>query len=184
VSEMRLISPFSEADIARLKAGDGVLISGTVYAARDAAHRRFAELLTKGEELPIDLRGATIYYMGPSPTPPGKIIGACGPTTSSRMDKCTPQLLAYGVKAMVGKGGRSNDVKKSIVEYHAVYFVTLGGAGALLAKRVKNCEMVAYPELGTEAVLKLEFEDFPAIVAIDSRGNDLFETGPLAYRRV
>ena len=183
MNKIRLNSPFFETDIARLRAGDRVLLFGVIFAARDAAHHRFGEALMQGEALPIELRGATIYYMGPSPTPPGTIIGACGPTTSSRMDRYTPMLLDCGLRAMIGKGERSTQAKKAIMEHKAVYFVTLGGAGALLSRRVKKCEVAAYSELGAEAVLKLEVDGFPAIVAIDCHGNDIFETGRTAYRR-
>ncbi len=158
------------------------MLSGTIFAARDAAHKRFIAALDRGECLPIDLETAAIYYMGPSPTRPGDIIGSCGPTTSARMDKYTPRLLEQGLKVMIGKGNRSPDILDAIKQHDAVYLITIGGAGALLSTKVKNCEVVAYDDLGAEAVLKLEVERFPAVVAIDSQGNDVCQTGPAQYR--
>ena len=176
--------PLSTETIAELKAGDKIMLSGTIYAARDAAHKRFIEALDRGEKLPIDLSSSLVYYMGPSPTRPGDIIGACGPTTSARMDKYTPRLLAEGLRLMMGKGNRSAEVVEAIRQYGAIYLVTLAGAGALLSARVKEVEVVAYSELGAEAVLKLEIVRFPVIVAIDAQGNDLFQIGPEQYRTV
>ena len=175
--------PLPADTISGLKAGDKVMLSGIIYAARDAAHKRFIATLDRGESLPIDLEAAVIYYMGPSPTRPGDIIGSCGPTTSTRMDKYTPRLLERGLKVMMGKGNRSPEVVEAIKQYGAVYLITIGGAGALLSTKVKACEVVAYDDLGAEAVLKLEVERFPAIVAIDSQGNDLCQTGPAGYRK-
>lgn len=174
--------PLAAETISGLKAGDKVMLSGIIYAARDAAHKRFIATLDRGENLPIGLETAVIYYMGPSPTRPGDIIGSCGPTTSARMDKYTPRLLERGLKVMMGKGNRSPEVVEAIKQNGAVYLITIGGAGALLSTKVKDCEVVAYDDLGAEAVLKLEVERFPAIVAIDSQGNDLCQTGPAAYR--
>jgi len=161
-----------------------VLISGVIYAARDAAHKRMLAALEKGENLPFDVKGQTIYYMGPSPARPGAVIGAAGPTTSGRMDRYTSPLLEVGLKAMLGKGGRSPEVIESIKEHSAVYFATIGGAGALLAEHIKKAEVVAYDDLGAEAVLRLEVKDFPAVVAVDSRGGDLFKEGPARFRKV
>jgi fumarate hydratase subunit beta len=174
--------PMSAETISILKAGDKILLSGTIFAARDAAHKKFIEALDRGENLPIDLSTAVIYYMGPSPTRPGDIIGSCGPTTSARMDKYTPRLISEGLRVMMGKGERSPAVVEAIKTNGAVYLITIGGAGALLSLRVNKSETVAYPELGAEAVLKLEVEHFPAIVAVDSQGNDICKIGPAQYR--
>ena len=160
-----------------------MLISGVVYTARDAAHQRLIQALEKGEKLPFDLKGQTLYYMGPSPARPGQAIGAAGPTTSRRMDSYTPRLIAAGIRAMMGKGSRSPEVKEAIKKYRAVYFATIGGAGALLSKSVKKAEVIAYEELGAEAVLRLNVKDFPAIVANDIYGGDLFEQGKAKYQR-
>jgi fumarate hydratase subunit beta len=176
--------PMSPEIIAGLKAGDKVALFGTIYAARDAAHKRFIEALDRGEKLPIDLSTAVIYYMGPSPTRPGEIIGACGPTTSARMDKSTPWLIEQGLRVMMGKGDRSPAVVEAIKKHGAVYLITIGGAGALLSLKVKSSEVVAYPDLGAEAVLKLEVDNFPAVVAVDSQGNDICKTGPAQYRTI
>jgi len=167
-------TPFSAGDILGFKAGDSLLLSGVIYAARDAAHRRWVESLEKGLTLPVDLAGQTLYYMGPSPAPPGRVIGACGPTTSRRMDRYTLPLLKRGIKAMIGKGERSPETKRDIENHGAVYLVTLGGAGALLAARVKKADTICYPELMTEAVMRLEVEDFPVICAYDIHGGDIF----------
>jgi fumarate hydratase subunit beta len=174
--------PVSAETVAGLRAGDKVMLSGTIYAVRDAAHKRFIETLDRNEKLPFDLESAVIYYMGPSPTRPGDIIGACGPTTSARMDKYTPRLIEQGLRVMMGKGERSAEVIEAIKQHGAVYLITIGGAGALLSIKVRNCQVVAYPELGAEAVLKLEVERFPAIVVVDSQGNDLCTIGPARYR--
>jgi fumarate hydratase subunit beta len=176
-------SPFSQDAIDKLSAGDKVLISGVIYAARDTAHRRMVAALDNGEELPFDVRGQTIYYVGPSPARPGAVIGAAGPTTSGRMDKYTPRLLAAGLAAMLGKGGRSPEVMESIKKHKAVYFATIGGAGALLAEHIKKADVIAYEDLGAEAILRLEVENFPAVVAADSRGGDIFREGPADFRK-
>jgi len=165
---MKITAPLSDKDIKELKAGDEVLISGIIYTARDAAHQRF------GNKLPFDIKGQIIYYASPTPTPPGKIIGSIGPTTSSRMDAFAPELLKKGLKAMIGKGSRSKEVIAAIKKYKAVYLVVPGGTAALLSKHVKRVRVLAYPDLGAEAVHELEVENFPVIVAIDSRGGDLF----------
>jgi fumarate hydratase subunit beta len=180
---MNIKSPIEEEVIEKLTAGTKVTISGVIYTARDAAHHRIVQALERGEELPFDLTGQTIYYMGPSPAPPGRVIGSAGPTTSSRMDKYTPRLLAAGIKAMIGKGGRSVEVREAIKKHKAVYLAATGGAGALLARTIKQAEVIAYEELGTEAILKLTVEDFPAIVANDIYGEDLFEQGRAKYRK-
>jgi fumarate hydratase subunit beta len=178
-----ITSPIDDQTIEKLTAGTQVLISGVIYVARDAAHKRLIEALDKGSELPFDIKGQTVYYMGPSPARPGQVIGSAGPTTSTRMDVYTPRLLAAGLKAMIGKGDRSQEVKDAIKKYKAVYLVAVGGAGALLAKTIKQSEVVAYEDLGAEAILQLRIEDFPAIVANDIYGEDLFERGRAEYHR-
>jgi fumarate hydratase subunit beta len=175
VARLSITSPLDKETIARLRVGDMVDITGVVHTARDAAHKRLAEALAKGQPLPFELKGQTIYYMGPSPSPPGRVIGACGPTTSGRMDLFTPAVLEAGAKALLGKGERSERVKAALVKHKAVYLVTYGGAGALLANAVTKAEVVAYPELGPEAVMRLEVTNLPAIVANDIYGGDLFE---------
>lgn len=175
-------SPFSEEAVRGLEAGDSLLISGAILVARDAAHRRLVELLEGGRDLPINLKGQTLYYMGPSPARPGAVIGACGPTTSRRMDRYTVPLLEQGLKVMIGKGERSAKIKRAIIEHQSVYLVTLGGAGALLGERVKKAETICYAELGAEAIMRFEVEEFPAFVAYDSRGGDLFEQERTKYQ--
>ena len=161
--------------VSDLKAGDRVLLSGTVYTSRDAAHKRIFELLDSGERLPFELDGACIYFAGPTPTPEGMVIGSCGPTTSGRMDVYSPRLLDLGLAAMIGKGERNKAVCDAIVRNNAIYFCAVGGAGALCAKQIKSCEEIAFKDLGCESVKKLELEDFPVIVAIDSHGGNLFK---------
>lgn len=180
---MNIKSPIEEEIIEKLTVGTRVTISGVIYTARDAAHHRLIQALDRGAKLPLDLKGQTIYYMGPSPARAGQAIGSAGPTTSSRMDRYTPRLLAAGIKAMIGKGNRSPEVREAIRKYKAVYLVTTGGAGALLAKTIKQVEVIAYEELGTEAILRLTVEDFPAIVANDIYGADLFEQGKAKWRK-
>lgn len=167
--------PTSKELLATLNAGDRVLLTGTLYTARDAAHKRMAESLEKGEKLPFPVEGAMLYYTGPSPAKPGQVIGAAGPTTSYRMDAYTPRLLDLGLFAMIGKGERSDAVLEAIRRNGAVYFAAVGGAGALIAKSIVKAETIAYEDLGTEAITKLTVKDFPVIVAIDSRGNDLYD---------
>ena len=167
--------PEQAGDLAEIEKGDYVYISGTIYTARDAAHKRMYESLEKGEQIPIDLENNVIYYMGPSPAREGRPIGSAGPTTASRMDKYAPKMLDLGLKGMIGKGKRSEEVKNAIVRNNAVYFAAVGGAGALLSKSIKKSEVIAYDDLGTEAIRKLEVENFPAIVVIDSEGNNLYE---------
>lgn len=168
-------APISDEAAKSLRAGDYVYITGTIYTARDAAHKRMFEALEKGSKLPIDMNNNIIYYMGPSPAREGRPIGSAGPTTSSRMDKYTPSLLDLGLKGMIGKGKRSEAVKDAIVRNGAVYFAAVGGAGALLSKRILKSEVIAYDDLGTEAIRKLEVENFPVIVVIDSDGKNLYE---------
>jgi len=184
IGKTRIFSPLEEDIVERLKVGDQVLISGTIYVARDAAHARLITALDKGEKLPFDIKGQTIYYMGPSLARPGQVIGSAGPTTSGRMDIFTPRLLEAGLKAMIGKGGRSPEVRAAIQKYKAVYFVSTGGAAALIAKTINKSEMVAYPELGAEAILRLTIQDFPALVWNDIYGGDLYEKENPLYRRV
>ncbi len=171
---LSLTTPLWDQDVAKLRTGDRVLISGVIYTARDAAHKRMVELLDAGKELPFDIQGQVIYYAGPAPAKPGAVIGSCGPTTSYRMDPYTPRLIQQGLKGMIGKGTRSDEVKKAIVDHKCVYFVAIGGLGALLAKTIKEAEIIAYPDLGPEAIRRLVVEDFPAIVAIDVRGEDIY----------
>jgi len=180
---MHITSPIDTEIIEKLTVGTRVLISGVVYAARDAAHHRLIQALDRGEGLPFDLMGQTLYYMGPSPTKPGQVIGSAGPTTSSRIDIYTPRLIAAGLRAMIGKGNRSPEVRQAIKQHKAVYFVTIGGAGALLSKSIKQVEVIAYEDLGAEAILRLDVENFPAIVANDIYGGDLFEQGKAKYQR-
>jgi fumarate hydratase subunit beta len=173
--------PLTEKAIADLKAGDNVLLSGILYVARDAAHKRMNEALDRGEPLPFDIKNQMLYYMGPSPAPPGRVIGSAGPTTSSRMDIYTPRLLAAGLKGMIGKGVRSQEVKDALKKYKAVYLAAVGGAGALISKTIVKSEVIAYPDLGPEAVLKLEVKDFPATVINDIHGGDLYVEGKKKY---
>ncbi|MEN6347957.1 MAG: Fe-S-containing hydro-lyase [Syntrophomonas sp.] len=169
-----LRAPLNKEDIMELTAGDEVFIQGTIYAARDAAHKNMVQTLEKGAGLPFEINGQIIYYVGPCPAPPGKVIGSAGPTTSGRMDAYAPLLLEKGLRAMVGKGQRNQQVIDAMVEYGAVYLATIGGAGAYLARCITAVETIAYPELGPEALLKMEVRDFPCIVAIDARGNNIY----------
>lgn len=179
---VRLTPPLTDRDVEGLKVGDRVLITGTIYTARDAAHKRMVEVLERGGALPFDIRGQIIYYVGPTPPKPGKVIGSAGPTTSGRMDPYTPKLLELGLKATIGKGGRSREVVEAMKRFRGVYLVAVGGAAALLAKKIKKAEVVAYEDLGPEAVRRLYVEDFPAIVANDIHGGDLFVEGKERYR--
>ncbi|MFW5992408.1 MAG: Fe-S-containing hydro-lyase [Halanaerobiaceae bacterium] len=174
---MELKTPLNESDIEKLKTGDKIYLNGTIYTARDAAHARLIELLEKDEELPIPLKGQVIYYVGPAPAKPGQVIGSAGPTTSYRMDPYTPELLQKGLKGMIGKGPRSPEVKKAVVENKAVYFAAVGGAAALISRSIKKTEVVAYPDLGPEAIRRLRIESFPVIVINDIYGNDLYQSG-------
>lgn len=174
-------TPLTEEKARNLKTGDYVYITGTIYTARDAAHKRMQETLDAGGSLPVDMQDIIIYYMGPSPAREGKPIGSAGPTTASRMDKYTPKLLDLGMKGMIGKGKRSQEVQDAIVKNGAVYFAAIGGAGALLSKAITVSEVVAYEDLGTEAIRKLEVVDFPVIVVADAEGNNLYETAVKQY---
>lgn len=171
--EYTITLPFSEADMEKIKAGDILYLNGTVYTARDAAHKRMIEQLERGEKLPIDIKGSILYYLGPTPPRPGQVIGSAGPTTSSRMDKYTPTLINLGLKGMIGKGRRSEEVRKAIEKGKAIYMGATGGAGALLSKCITKCETIAYDDLGTEAIRRLEIRNFPVTVLIDSKGNNL-----------
>ena len=175
--------PLSREDALSLKAGDYVYLTGTVYTARDAAHKRMQEALDRGEELPFDIRGNVIYYMGPSPAREGRPIGSAGPTTASRMDKYTPTLLDLGLAGMIGKGRRSPAVKEAVIRNGAVYFAAVGGAGALLSRAIESAEVIAYEDLGTEAIRRLTVKDFPVIVCMDAEGTDLYETAAEEYRK-
>jgi fumarate hydratase subunit beta len=180
---LRLKTPLREQDVQRLRIGDRVLINGVIYTGRDAAHKRLFDLLKEGKDLPFDIKGQIIYYVGPTPAKPGHVLGSAGPTTSYRMDAYSPALIERGLKGMIGKGMRSEAVKEAMKKYQAVYFAATGGAGALLAKRIKKAEVVAYEDLGTEAIRRLEVDDFPVIVVNDIHGNDLYVEGEKKYRR-
>ncbi|MEA1958642.1 MAG: Fe-S-containing hydro-lyase [Chloroflexota bacterium] len=181
--QKNITSPFDDKTIADLKAGDQVLITGVMYVGRDAAHKRLVEALDRGDKLPFDVEGQTIYYMGPSPTKPGNVIGSAGPTTSGRMDAYTPRMLEAGLKAMIGKGLRTGAVKESIKKNKAVYLASVGGAAALIAKSIVKSEVIAYEELGPEALLRIEVDNFPAIVINDMHGGDLYEEGKARYKQ-
>ncbi|MFC2007111.1 Fe-S-containing hydro-lyase [Chloroflexota bacterium] len=174
--------PLTDETVKELKAGDEVLLTGVMYVGRDSAHKRLVDTLEQGKPLPFDINDQTIYYMGPSPAKPGQAIGSAGPTTSGRMDAFTPRLVAEGLKGMVGKGMRSADVKEAMKEHHAVYFGATGGAGALISNSIKKSEVIAYEELGAEAIRRLVVEDFPVIVINDMYGGDLYEEGKAKYR--
>lgn len=178
----RIQTPLTDEVIQSLKAGEKVLISGFIYTARDAAHKRFAEALDAGKELPFDIKGQVIYYCGPAPAPPGKVIGSCGPTTSSRMDVYAPRLIGLGLKGMIGKGKRSDAVKKALQEHRAVYFGATGGAGALIARTVVASQVIAYEDLGPEAVVRLEVRDMPLFVINDTFAGDLYQEGMERYK--
>ncbi|MCX6357882.1 MAG: Fe-S-containing hydro-lyase [Candidatus Aureabacteria bacterium] len=175
MASIEITTPLTDAIVKKLRTGDNVLITGTIYTARDAAHKRLVEAVDKGEKPPIEMKGQIFYYAGPSPAPPGKPIGSVGPTTSYRMDAFAPKTMELGLKGMIGKGPRSEEVIEAMKKHGAVYFAAVGGAGALLAKCVKAAKPVAYSDLGAEAITELTVEKFPAIVATDSRGNDLYQ---------
>ncbi len=181
---IKLIPPLTDDVLIKLKAGDRVIITGVIYTARDMAHKYMVEGYRKGEKPPFDLKGQVLYYTGPTPAPPGRPIGSAGPTTSYRMDKYAPVLLELGLKGMIGKGPRSEEVKDAIKKYGAVYFAAIGGAGALISKAIKKAEVIAYAELGTEAVMRLEVQDFPAIVVNDVHGGDLYRIGVQQYQEL
>ncbi|MCE3037455.1 Fe-S-containing hydro-lyase [Helicobacter sp. faydin-H20] len=184
MATIKIQAPFTKEIVKTLKAGDNVLISGTILAARDAAHKVLTETLARGEKLPIDLTNQTIYYLGPSPAKPNEAIGSAGPTTSGRMDKYTPTIIEQGISAMIGKGYRSKEVIESMIKHQVVYMVAVGGAAALISQSIKKYEVLAYPELGPEAVARLSVEDFPAIVAIDCFGNNFYEIGQKPYQKI
>jgi fumarate hydratase subunit beta len=182
MATINIKTPLDEETISKLKAGDQVFITGTIYSARDSAHKRLVEALDKGEKLPFDLTNQTVYYMGPSPAKPGQVIGSAGPTTSGRMDSYAPRLMAAGLKGMIGKGNRSQAVKDAIKKYKAVYFAAIGGAGALISKSIKKAEVIAYEDLDAEAIRRLEVENFPVTVINDIYGGDLYEQGKAKYQ--
>lgn len=179
--EYKFDLPVSKAELEKLRAGDRVILSGVIYTARDAAHKRLTELMAQGGELPLELEGTAIYYAGPTPEKPGEVIGSAGPTTSGRMDPYAPILLDAGLKMMIGKGNRSKDVLDAIVRNHAVYFAAMGGAGALMGSCVDKVDIVCYEDLGCEAIRRLEVKNMPLIVAVDSRGENIYSVGPEAY---
>ena len=181
MSNKKIKLPLTDRVIEQVKSGDSLLLSGIMYVARDAAHKRMIEALDRGDTLPFDVNGQTIYYMGPSPAKPGHAVGSSGPTTASRMDRYTPRLLELGLKGMIGKGSRSQPVKDAIKEHHAVYFAAVGGIGALISSHILTSEIIAYADLGAEAVLRLEVKDFPVTVINDSRGGDLYLEGRARY---
>ncbi|HEX9077605.1 MAG TPA: Fe-S-containing hydro-lyase [Anaerolineae bacterium] len=180
---MKLTTPLTDEVVEKLHAGDRIELTGTIYVARDAAHKRMVDALDRGEKLPVDVHGQIVYYMGPSPTKPGKVIGSAGPTTSGRMDRYAPRLMAEGLKGMIGKGLRLPPVKDAMKQYKAVYFAATGGAAALIAQRIKKAQVIAYEELGAEALQRLEVEDFPVIVVNDIYGGDAYEDGKKEWAR-
>ncbi len=180
----RITAPFDEETAASLRAGESVLITGKILAARDAAHKRMVECLEKGEELPVDLKGQVVYYVGPAPAKPGHAIGSAGPTTSGRMDAYAPKLMEQGLKGMIGKGYRKPEVVESMKNHKVPYLAAVGGAGALIARSIKKYDVLAWPELGPEALAVMEVEDFPAIVVIDSLGDNFYTTGQKPYRKI
>ncbi len=184
MAEHHITTPLTDEKISELKSGDTIFISGVIYTGRDTAHKRLVDSINKGEVLPFDIRGQIIYYVGPAPARPGYAIGSAGPTTSCRMDAFTPKLIELGLKGMIGKGSRSREVVDSIRKYRAIYFAATGGAGALISKCIKKSEIIAYEDLGPEAIRKLEVENFPVIVINDIYGNDLYEQGVKKYSRI
>jgi len=178
----KIALPLTDEVLKGLKAGDNLLLTGVIYVARDAAHKRLVEALDQGKPLPFDIKGATVYYMGPSPARPGRVIGSAGPTTSGRMDAYAPRLMAEGLKGMIGKGLRAKAVRDAMVKHKAVYLGAIGGAGAIISRSIKKAEVIAYEELGAEAVLRLEVEDFPVTVVNDIYGGDLYEEGKAKYQ--
>jgi len=180
----KIITPLTDSVIEGLRTGETIYLSGVIYTARDMAHKKMNELIDKGLKLPFDLRGAVIYYAGPTPAPKGKVVGSIGPTSSYRMDKITPGLLQMGLKGMIGKGKRSPDIREKIKQFNAVYFAAVGGAAVTISETVKSCKIIAFPELGTEAVRELVVEKLPLIVADDMYGGDIFEEGENKYKKV
>jgi len=183
MAEHHIKTPVSDKVIEKLRSGDQVYITGTLYTGRDSAHKKLIDLVEKGEQLPIDVKGQFIYYVGPTPARPGKSIGSAGPTTSYRMDSFAPTLHRLGLKGTIGKGSRNNEVKESLKKYKAVYLAAVGGAGALISKSVEKAEVVAYPELGPEAIRKIQVKEFPCIVINDMHGGDLYEEGKKKYQK-
>ena len=183
MSEYDLQLPLTDADVKKLRAGDVVYLTGEMYTGRDAAHKRLIALLEEGKELPIDVRRQAIYYVGPAPASPGHAVGSAGPTSSYRMDAYTPQLLKLGLNCMIGKGRRSEEVRQAMRDYGAVYLGAVGGAAALIARSIQKMEVVAYPDLGTEAIHRFTVKNFPAIVLMDAHGGNLYESGPAQYRK-
>jgi fumarate hydratase subunit beta len=183
MAEIKLKTPLTDQDVEKLKIGDKVLLSGVILTGRDAAHKRLIDLLNAGKELPVDVRGQVIYYVGPSPAKPGQAIGSAGPTTSYRMDAYAPRLMELGMKGMIGKGNRAPEVIDAMKKFKAVYFGATGGAGSLISKSIKKAEVVAYPELGPEAIMRLEVENFPVVVINDTKGNDLYVEGAKKYKK-
>ncbi len=182
MESIRLETPLTDEDVARLRIGDHVRFNGVIYTARDAAHKRLIELMQRGEPLPIDLRGQVLYYVGPTPPRPGQVIGSAGPTTAMRLDPYTPAMLELGVKAIIGKGGRGPEVREALKRHRAVYCIAVGGTGALLSQHIESAEVIAFEDLGTEAIRRLVVRDFPAIVVNDIEGRDLLEEGRKQYR--
>ena len=183
MAEIKLKTPLRDQDVEKLKIGDKVLLTGVIYTGRDAAHKRLFDLIMAGKELPVDIRGQVIYYVGPAPAKPGKPIGSAGPTTSYRMDAFAPKLMELGLKGMIGKGNRGAEVVEAMKTHKAVYFGATGGAGALLARSIKKAEVVAWEDLGPEAIQRMEVEDFPVVVINDTKGNDLYVEGAKKYRK-
>jgi len=183
MAEHHIKTPVSDKIIEKLRSGDQIYITGTLYTGRDSAHKKLIDLVEKGEQLPIDIKGQFIYYVGPTPARPGKSIGSAGPTTSYRMDSFAPTLHRLGLKGTIGKGSRNNEVKESLKKYKAVYLAAVGGAGALISKSIEKAEVVAYPELGPEAIRKIQVKEFPCIVINDMHGGDLYEEGKKKYQR-
>jgi fumarate hydratase subunit beta len=183
MAEIKLKTPLTDEDVEKLKIGDKVLLTGVIYTGRDAAHKRLYDLVLAGKELPVDIRGQVIYYVGPAPAKPGKPIGSAGPTTSYRMDAFAPKLMELGLKGMIGKGNRGAEVVEAMKTHKAVYFGATGGAGALLARSIKKAEVVAWEDLGPEAIQRMEVEDFPVVVINDTKGNDLYVEGAKKYRK-
>ena len=183
MAEIKLKTPLTDEDVEKLKIGDKVLLTGVIYTGRDAAHKRLDDLIQAGKELPVDIRGQVIYYVGPAPAKPGKPIGSAGPTTSYRMDAFAPKLMELGLKGMIGKGNRGTEVVEAMQKHKAVYFGATGGAGALLARSIQKAEVVAYEDLGPEAIQRMEVEDFPVVVINDTKGNDLYVEGAKKYRK-
>jgi fumarate hydratase subunit beta len=183
MAEHKITTPLTDDVVAKLRSGDKVFITGFILAGRDSAHKKLVDLIKEGKELPIDIKGQLIYYVGPTPARPGKAIGSAGPTTSYRMDSYAPILHSLGLKGTIGKGSRSKDVKEAMMKYKAVYLASVGGAGALISKSIENSEIVAYPELGPEAIRRMKVKDFPCIVINDMYGGDLYEEGKKKYRK-